>query len=223
MSDAAGVICHWGYLAIFLFVVLGNMGVPLPEEAVLALSGYLVWQGQLRLPVVLAVGIVSATAGDSLGYWLGWRFGRIAIERYGQWVLGRPTRIERLERFVTRYGPQGVFVARFVPGLRFMAGPLAGALNLRFSRFWVANLFGAATYVPVMVGVGYAVGLGFGQYVERLRHLIGSLERTVLLVALCLSAAVLTWRVFHVLFTRRAAPADPEGPDLHGSTTPRPE
>ncbi len=214
MPDVTALIGHWGYLAIFLFVVLGNMGVPLPEEAVLALAGYLVWQGQLRLPAVLAVGVLSATAGDSLGYWIGGRFGRFAIERYGHWVLGRPTRIETLERFVGRYGPLGVYVARFVPGLRFMAGPLAGALELRFSRFLVANLLGAATFVPVMVSIGYAVGLGFGRYVERLRYLVGSLERTVLLVALCLSAAVLTWRMLRVLYTKRSMlkPANGYGP-----------
>ncbi len=220
MSDVAGAIGHWGYLAIFLFVILGNTGAPVPEEAVLALAGYLVWQGQLRLPLVLAVGIASATIGDSLGYWLGCRFGRAAIERYGRWVLGGPARIERIERFVTRYGPQGVFVARFLPGLRFMAGPLAGALDLRFARFLVANLLGAATYVPVMIGVGYTVGLGFGAYVERLRHLVGSLERTVLLVALCLSAGMLTWRVLHVLLTRRAPPPTQKPPERRGAGTP---
>ncbi len=220
MPDMAGAIGHWGYLAIFLFVILGNTGAPVPEEAVLALAGYLVWQGELRLPFVLAVGIASATIGDSLGYWLGRRFGRAAIERYGHWVLGGPARIERIERFVTRYGPLGVFVARFLPGLRFMAGPLAGALDLRFARFLVANLLGAAAYVPVMIGVGYTVGLGFGVYVERLRHLVGSLEPTVLAVALGLSAAMLTWRVLHVLFTRRTAPPAPKAPDRRSTTPP---
>ena len=73
MLDLGQLISHWGYLAIFLFVILGNLGLPAPEESILVLAGYLVWQGKLRLPLVLAVGILSAIAGDNLGYWIGRR------------------------------------------------------------------------------------------------------------------------------------------------------
>ena len=93
MPDLAPLIAHWGYAAIFLFVVLGNLGLPVPEETILALSGYLVWRGELRLPLVLAVGILSAIAGDNLGYWIGRQYGRDAVERYG---LGEY--VERLRR-----------------------------------------------------------------------------------------------------------------------------
>jgi membrane protein DedA with SNARE-associated domain len=55
MPDFGQLIGHWGYLAIFVLVILGNMGVPLPEETVLILAGYLVWQGELRLPMVLVI------------------------------------------------------------------------------------------------------------------------------------------------------------------------
>ncbi|HYL80699.1 MAG TPA: hypothetical protein VEU07_07800, partial [Candidatus Acidoferrum sp.] len=85
----------------------------------------------------------------------------------------------------------------------FMAGPLAGALRLPFSRFVVANLFGAALYVPVAVGVGYGIGLGLGKYVEMLRRFVGNVEHTVLVTALCLSAAVLLWRVLRALMEWR--------------------
>ena len=82
MPDLTQLLGHWGYVALFVIVVLGNVGVPLPEETVLALAGYLVWRGDMRLPVVLVVGVVSAVAGDNLGYWVGRRFGRNALPRY---------------------------------------------------------------------------------------------------------------------------------------------
>jgi membrane protein DedA with SNARE-associated domain len=124
MPDLSQLIGHWGYLAIFVLVILGNMGVPLPEETILLLAGYLVWQGDLRLPIVLAIGILSAVVGDNAGYWIGRHYGQGAIECYGHWVLGNSKRLESMRGFVTRYGPMGVFAARFLPGLRFMAGPL---------------------------------------------------------------------------------------------------
>jgi membrane protein DedA with SNARE-associated domain len=147
VPDTALLIGHWGYLAIFVFVILGNMGVPLPEDTILALAGYLVWQGELRLPIVLAVGIVSAVIGDNIGYRIGRKYGQGAIQRYGHWVVGNSQRLETMRGFVTRYGPLGVFAARFLPGLRFLAGPLAGATGLRFFPFLVANVLGASLYV----------------------------------------------------------------------------
>lgn len=93
MPDLRALVGSWGYPAIALVVLLGNLGVPIPEETILALAGYLVWRGELRLPIVLAAGIGSAVAGDNFGYWLGRRYGQEALARYGHWV--RLTQIGR--------------------------------------------------------------------------------------------------------------------------------
>ena len=71
MPDGIALLSTWGYLGIFLAVALGNIGVPLPEETILALAGYAAQRGQLKLPTVLAVGVISAVVGDNIGYWLG--------------------------------------------------------------------------------------------------------------------------------------------------------
>jgi len=202
MLDPAELIGHWGYLVLFLLVILGNMGLPLPEETILVLAGYMVWRGQLRLPLVLAVGVISAAAGDNLGYWLGHRYGRAALQRHALWILGKPERLEAMQAFVERRGAFAVFAARFIPGLRFSAGPLAGALGLRFLPFLGANLLGAATYVPVAVGAGYAIGYGLGPYVERLRQVVGEVEHVVLIVALAGAVGLLGWRAFQSLRRR---------------------
>ena len=203
MSDLHQFVGHWGYPAIFVVVVLGNVGLPVPEETILALAGYLVWRGKLRMSLVLAVGIVSAVVGDNIGYWLGRRYGQTALPRYARWVLGHPERLETMKAFVSRRGPVAVFVARFVPGIRFTAGPLAGALGLPFGSFLVANVAGAILYVPVVVGAGYAVGYGFGTYVERLRYLMGEVERIVVLVVLIGILALIAVRIVQAIQPRK--------------------
>jgi membrane protein DedA with SNARE-associated domain len=195
VSDLPGLIGHWGYIAIFVVVVLGNVGLPLPEETVLAVAGYLVWRGELNLGAVLVVGVVSAVTGDNLGYWLGRRYGRKALPRYARWVLGHPERLQSMEAFVERRGPFAVFVARFIPGIRFMAGPLAGGLGLRFLPFLTANVLGALVYVPVAVAGGYVLGLGLGKYVEYARQFAGQIEYLVLFVALMSAVALIAWRI----------------------------
>jgi|SRR5215470_7173486 len=197
MPDLTGLIETWGYVAVLLVVVFGNIGVPVPEETVLVVAGYLVWVGRLRWPPLLAVGIASAVIGDNIGYWIGRRFGRTGLKRLAP-RLGIE-RLARAERFVAHYGVVAVFVARFVVGLRVLAGPLAGAIGLPFGRFFVANLCGAVLFVPYAVGIGYAIAYGLGRYVERIHHVLGGVERVALIVVAVLVAWFL---VRHILWPR---------------------
>src|SRR5262245_6523519 len=68
MPDLTQLIDSWGYAAIFLIVLLGNAGLPVPEETVLTVAGYLCWQRQLRFTGVVITGIASAVIGDNLVY-----------------------------------------------------------------------------------------------------------------------------------------------------------
>jgi membrane protein DedA with SNARE-associated domain len=169
-ADAADLVAHWGYGAILVAVVLSNIGFPVPEETILVVGGYLAQRGTLRVGIVMAIGIASAVTGDGIGYWLGRRYGRRAIERYGRWVHITPARLEKICAFVGRYGAWAVFCARFVAGLRFLAGPLAGATGLGPLAFATGNVLGACLFVPVVVGLGYLLGHAFGQDIERLVH-----------------------------------------------------
>jgi membrane protein DedA with SNARE-associated domain len=200
MIDLTHLVSHWGYLAIFVVIVLGNIGVPVPEEAVLVLAGLLVWKEKLWLPSVLIVGILSAVLGDNFGYWVGRRYGRAAINRYGQRLFITSERLDATRKFLNHHGQLGVFLARFIPGVRFMAGPLTGIAGMPFGRFFVANIAGAAVYVPLIVALGYAIGLGFADYVYQLEHSLVEAEHIVLCAILIVTLISLAWRVFK--FTR---------------------
>ena len=158
---------HWGYAAIFAVVVLGNLGLPVPEETVLMFAGYLVWRGDLRLGLVLVVAIASASAGDNGAYWLGRRVGSHVWHRFEPRLRVNPARLEAGRRFVAKHGALAVFAGRFLPGLRFAVGPLAGVAGIRAPVFFIANVLGACCYVPAVVAVGYAIGRGAG---PRLAH-----------------------------------------------------
>ena len=203
MPDLRPLIEHWGYLAIFVLVILGNLGIPVPEESILILAGYLVWQGALRLPLVLLVGILSAIAGDNLGYWVGRRYGQAAVVRYGRWVRLTPARLDASRRVVTQYGAVGVFVARFIAGLRFLAGPVAGSTGLAPLAFVTANTLGAMLYVPTMVAAGYGVAYGLGDYLKQFEHVVGRIEQVVLVGAVLGTIAFLGVRALRAARDRR--------------------
>src|SRR5258705_4032756 len=168
MSDLGQLIAYWGYPAIFVVVVLGNVGLPVPEETTLIVAGYLVWQGYFRLTIVLAVGVVSAVAGDNVASGLGRRYGPAAVARVARWAAVNAERVESMRRFMLRHGALAVFLGRFFPGLRFMAGPLAGAAGLEFRSFFVANILGAVVFLPYGVGPGDSLGYGPARYVAEI-------------------------------------------------------
>ena len=175
---------HWGYAAVFAIVLLGSVGLPVPEETILTLAGYLVWRGDLKLPFVVVVGVVSASLGDNIGYWLGRRFGSDALRRYRARLLLAPATLEASEQFLRTHGAAAIFIARFIPGLRFAAGPISGISGVSAARFFIANVLGAMCYVPAVVGIGYAIGSGAGARLEHARAVGGAVEHIVLAAAL---------------------------------------
>ena len=194
MLEAAPLIEHWGYWAIFGVVVLGNLGFPVPEEGILVFAGYLVWAGRLHLLPVLVVGILAAMIGDNLGYWFGRHYGQAAIRRFGHKIFITEERLDKARQFVDHYGSYGVFVARFIPGLRFMAGPVAGSTGFPFLRFFIANLLGGLIYVPLSIGAGYFLGKSLADVLRQIERIIGNVEPLALIFLIFTAAVIVIWR-----------------------------
>lgn len=161
-------IAQYGYVTVAVALLLENSGVPVPGETVLLVASFLAFsERELRLPFIIAVAIVSCVVGDNLGYALGRFGGRPLLERYRRIFLIRATTIAKAERLFTRYGASTVLLARFVAGLRIVAGPLAGALRMSWVKFTACNCLGAVLWVLVICGFGY----WFGEHQEQLIRL----------------------------------------------------
>lgn len=148
----------WGYLGVFVFVFIGNLGIPVPEETVLLVAGFLAGRNDLDLRTVYIVGIGSAVAGDCCGFLFGRTGGQRLLERLADRFEFVRNRYERLQVFFKTHGSKAVFMARFIAGARFMAGPMAGAAGMRFWRFLGWNILGAVTWCSLVITVGYLVG-----------------------------------------------------------------
>jgi len=99
-----------------------------------------------------------------------------------------------MQNFVNRHGQVAVFLARFIPGLRLLAGPLTGIAGMPFPRFFLANIAGAAVYVPLIVAFGYAFGLGFGEYIHRIEGYLAKAEHIVLAAIMMTAVTSFAWR-----------------------------
>jgi len=148
----------WGYLGVFLFVFAGNFGIPVPEETVLLVAGFIAGRNELDLRTLYVVGIASAVAGDCCGFAFGRTGGQRLFERLAQRFKFVRDRYEHLQHFFEVHGSKAVFMARFVVGARFMAGPMAGAAGMPFWRFLGWNLLGALIWCSLVITIGFLVG-----------------------------------------------------------------
>ena len=92
--------------------------------------------------------ITGAVIGDTIGYTIGRRFGMSLFERLGKRFPKHfgPGHVALAKQLFARWGVWAVFFGRFVALLRILAGPLAGALRMRYGRFLAANASGAVCY-----------------------------------------------------------------------------
>jgi membrane-associated protein len=158
-----GYFAAHGYWTLFFAMLLENAGVPLPGETILLFASFLAFsEQQLQLPYIILIGVAAATLGDNLGYSIGRRGGRPLLDHYLQvFRLRRRTienGIEKGEEFFRRHGNLAIFFARFIFGMRIIAGPLAGMLRMPWAKFVLFNFLGAATWVSVIAIVGYEFG-----------------------------------------------------------------
>ena len=152
-------LTRYGYWTVAATLLLENAGLPLPGETILLLASFFAYsQHSLHLSYIILVGICAATIGDNLGFVIGHYGGRPLLHRYGRALRIRDATVRRGQDLFAHYGAATIFVARFIAGMRVIAGPLAGALRMDWRKFAAFNFLGAALWVTVIATVGYLSG-----------------------------------------------------------------
>jgi membrane protein DedA with SNARE-associated domain len=183
-------VVHYGYWAVGAALLVENAGVPVPGETILLLACFLAYsEHDLRLRWIVLVATIAATLGDNLGFALGYCGGRPLLVRYQALFKIQQCTLDRGEKLFARYGAVAIFFARFVFGMRIIAGPMAGVLRMPWRTFMVFNFLGAAMWVTVISTAGYL----FGQHWERLAQGVKRFDISVAILLL-LAAILLWWR-----------------------------
>jgi membrane protein DedA with SNARE-associated domain len=183
-------VIHHGYWAVAGALLLENAGVPLPGETILLLASFLAYsEHDLQISWIVVVATAVTTIGGSLGFALGYYGGRPLLDRYRALFRIQDQTLARGESLFERYGSATIFFARFVFGMRVLAGPMAGVLRMPWRKFLIFNFLGASVWVSVICGAGYLFGRHFG----RLEHAVKRFNIAVAIVVLVL-LAVWWWR-----------------------------
>lgn len=149
---------QYGYLAVFVGILLENLGLPLPGETITIVAGFLAGSGELDYWIVLICAAMGAFIGGIFGYFVG---------KYGGWQLmltvSKFFRLQevQLEEIKTKFSDnavKAVFFGRFIAVIRIFASPMAGVVDMPFGKFLAVNLFGAVTWASAITSLAFFVG-----------------------------------------------------------------
>jgi membrane protein DedA with SNARE-associated domain len=192
LASLITVVENVGIPALFVFIAVETMGIPLPGETALVTMAILASQGHFPIEWVIVAAAAGAIAGDNVGFFLGRRYGRrvLASER-GPFHKHRVKLLDLGEPFFERHGPKAVFIGRWIAGLRITAAWLAGSARMSWPVFTFYNALG---------GICWALSVGLLAYY--LGHTAETIFRTVGLVGLGVFALVVL--VIYAIARRRA-------------------
>lgn len=149
---------QYGYLAVFVGILLENIGIPLPGETITIVGGFLAGNKELNYWYVLGCAIAGASIGGTIGYWIGRKGGWALLVKGGKLFRLSEEKLVKLKDDFSENAGKAVFVGRFIALLRVFASPLAGVAEMPFLKFTAYNLLGAASWASVMVTISFFAG-----------------------------------------------------------------
>ena len=192
MLENTLLIHQFPYLGLFLLLVLGTLGLPLPEDGILLLSGFLIAHHVIKpLPAFLVV-YLGLLMTDFLLYLAGKKYGRRLVEHKRFQKILTANRLAKLEEKFKRWGILVVFFGRHLLGLRAQIFLVAGVMRMPWKKFLIVDGTSALFSITLWGGLGY-VG---GNSIQTLKRDITNIEQIVMVVLAILLGSVLLFKYF---------------------------
>jgi membrane-associated protein len=175
----------WVVLSVVGLIVFAEdalfVGFVLPGETVAVLGGVAARLGNVPLAGVLAVVVVAAIVGDTVGYEIGKHLGTRVLRM--DFLQERKSRIEKAQEFLARRGGSAVFLGRWVAFFRAVMPALAGTARMPYRKFVVWNAAGGIVWGVAVVLLGYLAGLAYKK-IEGASHTVAYVVLGVVVVGL---------------------------------------
>jgi len=178
------ILLTYGYLLLFVWVLVEQLGVPLPATPVLLAAGALSAEREISFPFALAVGLVACLVSDSMWFFVGRRYGHHVLRLLCKLSLEPTICVRRTQsRFGARGGRLTLLFAKFVPGLASLSSPVAGQNGMPFAEFLFFDFLGCTIWLSTVL----SAGLIFGDALRRdpsLLNWVGRFSGALLLVGI---------------------------------------
>lgn len=177
MHVLTSLLEQYGYIVLFIALMLELIAVPGPGEFLMGYAGVLVFQGKLNWMLsILAAGLGSC-AGVSISYWIGYTLGPATVQKYGERIHFGKDRLEKTSRWFKHYGNKLLLIAYFLPGVRHIAGYAAGITRIHYRLYAIFAYCGAFLWAGTFISLGKLLGPEWEQFHASIKKylLIGSL------------------------------------------------
>jgi len=168
MALPTDILLVYGYLLLFTWVLVEQLGVPLPASPVLMAAGALSAQRQLSFLLALAVAVAATLIADSVWYFIGKRHGHRVLKLLCKMSLEPTTCVRRTQDSFGRRRGIMLLSAKFIPGLSTLAPPVAGQNGMDFGAFLLYDGMGTSMWAVVLLSIGRF----FGNLIKRNAHLL---------------------------------------------------
>jgi membrane protein DedA with SNARE-associated domain len=151
-------IDHFGYIGIMIVLMLGIVGMPIPDELLLTYIGYRISTGSMSYPIAFVFSFIGAIAGISISYYLGVKLGLPFLQKIGPKIHITEKRIEQTKALFAKLGPSLLFICYFIPGIRHLAAFLAGFNAYDRKKFMLYAYSGAFVWIFTFLTIGNYLG-----------------------------------------------------------------
>ena len=179
VENLTSLISTYGYFGIFLLMTAESALIPIPSEITMTFAGFLSGMGQMNIWVVIFIGAIGNLIGSLLAFWLGRAMGeewiRMAIKKWGKWILIHEKDFDLSLKWFQKYG-QGITVgSRLLPIVRTFISLPAGIADMNVWLFTLFTFIGSFIWSAILAFVGLKLGqnwLAIDPYFRKFQLLI---------------------------------------------------
>ncbi len=194
---------QFGLLGVTVMMFLENVFPPIPSELIMPAAGFAAAMGKMNLVLVIIAGTLGSVLGALPLYYLGTVFDEKRLfslaEKYGKYVLVKPSDVTNAQDWFHKYGKTVIFFGRMIPAIRSLISIPAGMARMPMLPFLVLTAIGSAIWTTTLAYAGYILGANY----EQVEAFIEPISKIVVIVVLCIGAVIAFIRIKSVFFDKK--------------------
>lgn len=197
------VMDSWGYLGIFLLILIENIFPPIPSEIILSLGGFMTTQTEMTVPLVILFATLGAVIGAFILYGIGRLVNKDVIAGWLDGKVGKilgfkPQDVEKANNWFEKKGNITVLFCRCIPIVRSLISIPAGMTKMKVLPFVVYTIAGTTVWNTILVTAGHFLGEAW----HKVADVVDKFGNVVLIVLIIAVVAYLFWH-FYKMFKNK--------------------
>ena len=152
------IISSLGYPGVIFLMILDSAMIPIPSEIILVFSGYLVSTGTFEPIGLILAGSLGNVIGSIITYYVGLKFGRLFVLRFGKYFFIKEHHLEYTEKMFEKYGDIISLLGRLLPAIRTYISLPCGVAKMSVVKYSIYTFIGSVIWNTIFTYIGIQLG-----------------------------------------------------------------